>query len=59
MTGRIITFEVPWYETGIENCSYCGKMFARHYWADDDYADDKFCEQACADVKRRMAGEQV
>jgi len=28
-------------------------MIARDYWADDDYPADKFCEPACADVKRR------
>ena len=45
MTGKTLTIEVPWYETRIENCSYCGKMIARNYWADDDFPDDKFCEQ--------------
>ncbi len=55
MTGKMLTIELPWYETRIENCSYCGKMIARNYWADDDYPDDKFCEPECADVKRRAA----
>ena len=53
MTGKMLTIEVPWYETRIENCSYCGKMIARHYWADDEFPDDKFCERQCVDVKRR------
>jgi len=55
MTGQNLTIEVPWYETRIENCSYCGKMIARAYWADDDYPEDKFCEAECADIKRRAA----
>ena len=53
MTGKMLTIEVPWYETRIENCSYCGKMIARNYWADDEFPDDKFCERQCVDVKRR------
>jgi len=55
VTGKTLTIEVPWYETRIENCSYCGKMIARNYWADDDFPDDKFCEQQCSDVKRRAS----
>ena len=55
MTGKNINIEVPWYETRIENCSYCGKMIARNYWAADDFPDDKFCEPQCADVKRRAS----
>ena len=55
MSGRQLIVDVPWYETRIENCSYCGKMIARTYWADDDYPADKFCESDCADIKRRAS----
>ena len=55
MSGKLLTIDVPWYETRIENCSYCDKMIARAYWADDDYPADKFCEADCADIKRRMS----
>ncbi len=55
MTGRDVTIELPWYETRILNCTFCGKMIAGHYWHDDAYPADKFCEPPCADVKRRLA----
>jgi len=55
MTGKFLTIEVPWYETRIENCCYCGKMIARNYWVDDGFPGDKFCEPQCADVKRRAS----
>ncbi len=28
MTGEMLTIELPWYETRIENCSYCGTTIA-------------------------------
>lgn len=55
MRGQMLSINVPWYETRIENCSFCGKMIARTYWADDDYPEDKFCEADCADIKRRVS----
>ena len=55
MTGRDVTIDIPWYETRILNCTFCGKMIAGHYWHDDAYPLEKFCEPACADVKRRLA----
>ncbi len=55
MTGKNMIIEAPWYETRIENCSYCGKMIARNIWVDDEFPDDKFCEPQCADVKRRAS----
>lgn len=54
MAGRDVTIDIPWYETRILNCTFCGKMIAGHYWHDDAYPSDKFCEPACADVKRRL-----
>lgn len=55
MPGRHHTLEIPWHETRILNCSFCGRMIARVYWQDDDYPDEKFCEAPCADVKRSLA----
>ena len=57
MTGSEVAIELPWYETRIVNCTFCGKMIAGHYWRDDSYPSEKFCEPACADVKRRLAGK--
>jgi hypothetical protein len=57
MTGREVAIDIPWYETRILNCTFCGKMIAGHYWHDDAYPSDKLCEPACADVKRRLVGE--
>ena len=59
MSGRRLALNKPWYDTEIVNCSFCGIMVARDYWADDDYPGDRFCEQECADVKRRLAAEQA
>ena len=55
MTGRYLNLDLPWYETRILNCSFCGKMIAVKYWREDLFPEDKFCEPACADVKRRLA----
>lgn len=54
MSGRMVTVETPWYETRIMNCSFCGIMMARQYWADDAFKGERFCTEACADVKRRL-----
>ena len=52
-----MTLDLAWYDTRILNCSYCGKMIAKQYWADDDYPGQKFCEEACVGVKRRLEAE--
>lgn len=57
MSGEWRDLNKPWYDTEIANCSFCGIMLARNYWADGDYPDDRFCESECADVKRRLAAE--
>lgn len=57
MTGKWVALNKPWYDTQIVNCSYCGIMIAREFWADDEFPGERFCEQACADVKRRLAAE--
>ena len=55
MSGRYLSLDLPWYETRILNCSFCGKMIAVQYWHDDSFPEDKFCEPGCAEVKRRLA----
>jgi hypothetical protein len=55
MTDREVALDTPWYETRILNCTFCGKMIAARYWQDDAYPADKFCDRACAEVKRRLA----
>jgi len=55
MTGKYVTLDIPWYETRILNCTFCGKMVAGRFWQDDGYPADKFCDSSCADVKRRLA----
>jgi hypothetical protein len=57
MTGRLVRLDIPWYETRINNCSFCGIMIAGQYWQDDDYPNEMFCTAACAEVKRRLARE--
>jgi hypothetical protein len=32
-------------------------MMAREYWVDDEYPGEMFCEDKCADVKRRLRAE--
>lgn len=59
MSGRRLALNKPWYDTEIANCSFCGIMIAKEYWADDDYPGDRFCEQECAGVKRRLAAEEA
>lgn len=53
MSGRIVTVDIQWHETRIDNCTFCGKMTARTYWADDEFPGERFCRESCADVKRR------
>ena len=57
MSGRTVVVEAPWYETRIMNCSFCGIMIAREFWQDDQFKSDRFCTEACADVKRRLERE--
>lgn len=57
MPGKRAALNKPWYDTQIVNCSYCGIMIAREFWADDEFPGERFCEEACADVKRRLAAE--
>ena len=57
MAGRWVALSKPWYDTQIDNCSFCGIMMAREYWADDEFPGERFCNDACADVKRRLAAE--
>jgi hypothetical protein len=59
MSGHYVSLDLPWYETRILNCSFCGKMVAVQYWRDDSFPAEKFCEPACADVKRRLASQLV
>ena len=32
-------------------------MMAREYWVDDEFPGDMYCEDKCADVKRRLRAE--
>jgi hypothetical protein len=57
MNGHYVNLDLPWYETRILNCSFCGKMVAVRFWRDDAFPAEKFCEPACADVKRRLSSE--
>ncbi len=57
MSGHYVSLDLPWYETRILNCSFCGKMVAVQYWCDDLFPAEKFCEPACAEVKRRLASQ--
>lgn len=54
MIGRDVEIDVPWHETRILNGLFCDKMIAGRYWQDAAYPTGKFCEPACADVKRRL-----
>lgn len=43
--------EVPWYATGIMNCSLCGKMIPGQAWvAAHDGREHLFCGPACEDL---------
>jgi hypothetical protein len=57
MSGHYVSLDLPWYETRILNCSFCGKMVAVQYWRDDSFPAEKFCEPSCADVKRGLASQ--
>ena len=57
MSGKWVPFELAWYDTRIFNCSFCGIMMAREYWVDDEFSGEMFCEDKCADVKRRVRAE--
>ena len=55
MPGSIQTIDLSWKNTRILNCTFCGRMIARKYWEDQEFPDERFCEEACADVKRSLA----
>ena len=57
MSGKWVPFDLAWYDTRIFNCSFCGIMMAREHWVDDEFPGEKFCEDRCADVKRRLGEE--
>ena len=57
MSGKWVPFDLAWYDTRIFNCSFCGIMMAREYWVDDEFTGEMFCEDRCADVKRRVRAE--
>ncbi len=54
MTGKTHVLDIPWQETRILNCSFCGIMIARNYWEDDEFSDEMFCTEPCADLKRSL-----
>ncbi len=56
MSGTQKTLEIPWHETRILNCYFCGRMISRIYWEDHEFPHQKFCEASCADLKRSLAG---
>ncbi len=55
MKGSFKPIKLPWYETKILNCTFCGKMIAGKYWADRRFPAYKFCERECADVKANLS----
>ncbi len=57
MSGKWVPMALAWYDTRIFNCSFCGIMMAREYWTDDEFPGEKFCEESCAGVKRRLMAE--
>ncbi len=59
MSGEWVPMALAWYDTRIFNCSFCGIMMAREYWADDEFPGEKFCEESCAGVKRRLMAESA
>jgi hypothetical protein len=54
MAGRYVDLVVPWHETRILNCSFCGKMIAGRFWHDDSWPAEKFCEPSCPEVKTKL-----
>ena len=54
MPGQERSLEVSWKDTRVVNCTFCGRMIARRYWADDQYPGELICEESCADVKRSL-----
>ena len=54
MSGQQHKLDIPWHETRILNCFFCGRMISRIYWEDAEFPGQKFCEAACADVKRSL-----
>ena len=54
MPGQKQTLEIPWHETRILNCFFCGRMISRIYWEDDEFPCQKFCEESCAELKRSL-----
>ena len=54
MKGSFKTITLPWYETKILNCTFCGKMIAGKYWFDSRFPAHKFCERECANVKAKL-----
>ena len=37
MSGLQKILEIPWHETRILNCYFCGRMISRVYWEDHEF----------------------
>ena len=55
MTGKTHVLDIPWQETRILNCSFCGIMIARSYWEDDEFRPASSVHLAIA-VSLRQGG---
>ena len=55
MKGSFKPIKLPWYESKILNCTFCGKMIADRFWVDGRFPSHKFCERECADVKANLS----
>ena len=55
--GRWQIIEVPWYETRIVNCSYCGRMIPKQIWVGGASGNEVFCSEKCEQLSdERAAG---
>ncbi len=59
MPGQERSLDTSWKNTRVFNCTFCGRMIARIYWEDEDFPGERFCEEACADVKRSLQSPEM
>lgn len=43
--------EIPWWETKVIHCDFCGQMIPRDVWRSDEHL--AFCDAECEGLYRR------
>jgi hypothetical protein len=51
VSGRWVEFERTWHDTGIVNCSVCGRLIPRRAWTfETGHGDVRACSKSCEEL---------